>query len=97
MRENEANMKSQQKPWQRIQGKVAVSEDQMELRFGDVNKEDDWSKWPVVARVSAPEAQLFRVAFLIKGKTPCDAKMIRAVEKELTFYLVEKGEEDPWA
>lgn len=68
----------------------------MDLRFGDINKENDWSKWPLVARVSGPEAKTFRVEFLIEAKTPIEAEMIRAIEEQLTFYLVEKGEKDPW-
>ncbi len=68
----------------------------MELRFGNVNEQGDWSKWPVVACVSAPEAHVFRAEFLIEGRTLPEAEMINAVEKELTFYLVGKGEADPW-
>jgi hypothetical protein len=90
-------MKSKQRPWRWIKGKVAVSVDHMELRYGDARKEGDWFSWPVVARVSAPESQVFKVEFLIEGKTRAKAKMIHAIEKELNFYLVEKGEKDPWA
>jgi hypothetical protein len=39
---------------------------------------------------------VFRVEFLMEGKKPAEAKMIHAAEDQLTFYLVEKGEEDPW-
>ena len=90
-------MKSKQKPWKWIRGEVTLAEEHMDLRFGDIRKEDDWSKWALVARVSAPVTQVFRVEFLIQGKTSVEAEMIRAVEEQLTFYLVEKGEEDPWA
>ena len=93
----EMGMKSKQRAWQWIKGKVAVSEDHMELRYGDSNKENDWAQWPGVARVASPKDGIFRVEILIKGKTPLERKMIREARKELNFYLKAKGEEDPWA
>lgn len=48
-----------------------------------------------VARVAPPITHMFNVEFLI-DETTFNMPMIKSVKKELGFYLVEKGEADPW-
>lgn len=67
----------------------------MELRYGDLNhqKPDDFVS---VAVVSPPSKFTFVVQFLVDYDSGLNKDMVEAVRKELDFYLVEKGEHDPW-
>ncbi|MDD5434518.1 MAG: cell division FtsA domain-containing protein [Nitrospira sp.] len=49
-----------------------------------------------VAIVGTPEGNVFPVQFLINNSHPDYAEVIKKVRSELDFYLVEKGEPDPW-
>ncbi len=52
-----------------------------------------------VARLAPAKGHVFVVQFIYKGD-PNAAKtknILNAVKKELDFYLIELGEEDPWA
>lgn len=80
--------------WAWTEGAVDTRSDHLELRYGSVN-ESDWDRWLAVARVGSPVARTFPVEWLLSSKVHREA--VRAVRKELDFYLVEKGEEDPWA
>lgn len=47
----------------------------------------------VVAVVAPPEGNTFAVEFLVKDASEV---VLEDVRRELDFYLVEKGERDPW-
>jgi hypothetical protein len=47
--------------------------------------------------VGAPSGEVFPVQFLLGGASPAEQKMVQDAKDELTFYLAEKGEKDPWA
>jgi len=70
--------------------------DHFELRYGSV-ADSDWKQWVLVARVGGPIKKVFAVHFLIDRANPAHAQEIGAVVSELDFYLVTKGETNPWA
>ncbi len=79
--------------WEWKEGKVDRSAPHMKLFYGD------WGESALpVALVAEPVGQSFAVEFL---QVPELAQgeyepLKQAVIKELTFYLVDKGEKDPW-
>ena len=81
--------------WRCIRGSVNRLEEHIEIRYGSV-EDSGWDKWIPVAIVSAPEKHSFLVEFLIPEDSPENKEVMRAVKKELDFYLGEKGEENPW-
>jgi len=40
---------------------------------------------------------MYIVEFVISPERSYEDEMIKAVKKELDFFLIEKGEENPWA
>ena len=82
--------------WRWITGKVDTYKEHVKIRYGDTNK-SCWDDFITVALLSPPEDQTYTVEFLVAPEVPYEAKMINAVKKELDFFLIEKGEEDPWA
>jgi hypothetical protein len=80
--------------WAWTERVVDIRSDHLELRYGSANQTDR-NAWVAVVRVGPPVARTFPVEWLLSLKAHREA--VRSVRKELDFYLVEKGEEDPWA
>ncbi len=76
------------------EGPVDKKEEHLELVCGGFRG----SKGCVsVALVSAPKNSLCSVQLLIGASDEQNSKMLDSVRKELDFYLIEKGEANPWA
>jgi hypothetical protein len=85
--------KSESTQWEWKEGKVDRSSPHMKLFVGE------WGESALpVALVAKPVGNSFAVEFLeIPAIDQSEAERIKqAVTQELTFYLVEKGEPDPW-
>jgi len=83
-------------PWKWIEGVVDKKEEHVEITYGDFSKDE---KLIPIALVAPGEDHVFIVQFIYKGD-PHDKKMrsiLKEVTHQLDFFLVEKGEEDPWA
>ena len=85
------------KGWAWRVGSVDRTTEHFELRYGSSDKAG-WDDWLPVALVGPPSERVFVVEFLIEEKlAPQHPKIIRQVQEELDFYLVNLGERDPWA
>ncbi len=82
--------------WQWREDAVDPEHDHFELRYGSAEN-SGWDAWLAVALVGRPTRNVFPVEFLIDRSGRPKAHVIRDVTRELDFYLVEKGEADPWA
>jgi hypothetical protein len=92
--------------WTWSEGVVDTNEDHFELTYGDVRSDDS----PIlVALIGHGEGRTFLVQFLDLPKSQQkylfaaanepnreQLKILERVKSELDFYLVEKGEPDPW-
>jgi hypothetical protein len=78
--------------WKWREGKVDPAVPHMELYCGD------WGSALQVALVAEPVDGTFIVEFpqIPQLDTTEYERIKQAVTKELTYYLVEKGEQDPW-
>jgi hypothetical protein len=74
---------------------VSTLGEHIEIRYGDAAS-SGYEAWTPVALVGRPEGSVFPVRWL---RAPSDvaAEVIADVRRELDFYLVDKGERDPWA
>jgi len=82
-------------PWHWSEGPVDPSDEHIELRYGSA-RDGGWASWLPVARISPPVDNRFHVRLLLPPDHP-DYQAIRdAMKQELDFYLLEKGEPDPW-
>lgn len=81
--------------WQWRESPVDRATAHFELRHGSSEK-GEWDTWLPVALVGPACNDVFPVQFLIDGKGEKNADIVRDVTRELTFYLVEKMERDPW-
>ncbi len=72
--------------WKWIKGRVDITQDHFELSYG----EDPTA----VALVGRGEQGTFVFQFLESHR--CDAKCLKAVTRDVNFYLCEKKEKDPW-
>lgn len=52
--------------------------------------------WIPIALVGPPAAGVVDVEFLVESDRPAFAEAVEAVEKEIQYYLVDKGDADPW-
>jgi GNAT superfamily N-acetyltransferase len=89
-------MKQEKHIWRWTEGKVNTTEEHIKIYYGNA-PHLDWTHLPIIALLSPPIEKKFIVEFLLDAKTPEEQDMIREVHRELDFYLVEKGEENPWA
>jgi hypothetical protein len=80
--------------WQ--QGPVDRTKEHFELRYGSAEG-SDWNEWIPVALIGPPKARVVNVQFLVEPSEPKNAEAVGDVEKEIQFYLIEKGEPDPWS
>jgi len=78
------------------QSSVDRTREYFELRHGSTD-EGGWADWLPVALVGQESGGEFIVEFLVGVGDPSKAAAIGDVRRELDFYLVEKGEADPWA
>jgi hypothetical protein len=79
--------------WQ--EGEVDGTREHFELRYGSA-EESDWSKWIDIALVAPPESGIVNVHFLVDRRDERNTEAIGYAIKEIKFYLIEKGERDPW-
>lgn len=82
--------------WKWVRGPVNKAGEHVEMRYGSA-KDSGWDDWIPVALVSPPAGNTFKVEVLIPDNIPENQEIIKEVENELNFYLVEKGEKNPWA
>jgi len=80
--------------WQ--EGPVTRTKEHFELRYGSA-RDSGWNEWMPIAMIGLPEGRIVKVQFLVEPSEPKYAKAVREVKKEIQFYLIEKGEPDPWA
>ena len=88
-------MKSDSQPWKWSEGPVNRLSDHFEVRYEDESSAGP-DEWTPVALVGHSANRAFNVEFLVDRADPTHAAMLKAVEKELNFYLVEKREPNPW-
>jgi hypothetical protein len=81
--------------WRWEEGSVDRTREHLAIVYGDVNTQDP-KEWIPVALVSAPKGTTFSVQFLIESSEGKNREVLDEVRRELDFYLVEKGEPDPW-
>jgi len=89
-------MKQEQSPWRWQEGVVDSQKKHIELRYGDAGT-SNYEDWQPIARIGKTKQNIFIVEWLITPDTPEHQSMIAKTRNELDFYLVEKGEPDPWA
>jgi hypothetical protein len=65
------------------------------LSYGHASKVP-YESWIRVALVGPPENRVFPVTWVIEGRRREQERVLDAARRELGFYLVEKGEENPW-
>jgi hypothetical protein len=82
-------------PWAWGERIVDPAEEHFEVRYGSADS-SDWSSWVLIARVGRPINRVFGVQFFNDSATPRSVAMTDAVIADLDFYLVTKGEPDPW-
>ncbi|MGE3345211.1 MAG: VRR-NUC domain-containing protein [Vicinamibacterales bacterium] len=77
-------------------GPIDRTQQHFELRYGSVDN-GGWDDWIPVALVARGEPDSFLVETLLDSRAGHNREALEAVQRELDFYLVEKGEPDPWA
>ena len=82
--------------WSWRQGTVDRTGEHFELRYGSADG-SGWDEWVPVALVGPPTNQVFDVQFLVDQANGSQAQVVGPLIKELDFYLVEKGEPNPWS
>jgi hypothetical protein len=75
---------------------VDREEELLELRYGNAGDEP-YERWLPVALVGKPKKYVFPVSWLTDSTNPVDQKAVAAAREDLTYYLLKKGEPDPWA
>jgi hypothetical protein len=80
--------------WQ--EGRVDLAKQHFELRYGPA--EDGWTEdgWIPVALIGPPKNRIVNVQFLVDPSDPNNAETVNDVKREIQFYLIDKGETDPW-
>jgi hypothetical protein len=89
-------MKKDRIPWRWVEGQVDPLSEHIELSYGDAVK-SDYASWRPLVLVGRPKNNTFPVTWIATPETPDELSMIAAARKELDFYLVEVGGENPWA
>ncbi len=82
--------------WSWLEGEVDTSKEYIELRYGRI-EEGAYEDWMPIAYIAAPKENIFRVQFLIEESDKQLKLTLEAAKRELNFYLVDKGEPDPWS
>jgi hypothetical protein len=81
--------------WSWREGTVDRTSNHFELRYGSAD-DSGWDGWVPVALVGPAVNGVFDVQFLIDQANESQAQPVRALIKELDFYLIELNERDPW-
>ena len=81
--------------WHWHPASVGGNRDHFELRYGQ--PESPANSWKPIALIGRPTQGMFPVEFFVDSTSETYSSAISAVIRELDFYLVEKGERDPWA
>ena len=89
-------MKDERPHWRWEEGVVDQIEEHIELHHGNA-AEIPCGDWQPIARISKPKDHLFIVEWLIKEDSLANQAVLAHARRELTFYLVEKEEPNPWA
>jgi hypothetical protein len=76
--------------WQK--GPVDRTEEHFELRYGSATDSD----WIPAAVVGPPIAGIVNVQFLVEPEDPRNSEVVSDVAREIEFYLIDKGEPNPW-
>lgn len=80
--------------WQK--GPVDCTKEHFELRYGSA-EDSGWSEWTPVAVVGPPVAGMVNVQVLVDADDPGNADVVIDVARQIQFYLIDKGEPNPWA
>ena len=88
-------MNSDSQQWNCSKGSVDRQSDHFEIRYGDASNAGP-DQWLSVALVGRSADGTLNVEFLIDRSDPENSATVKAVEKELNFYIVEKRERHPW-
>ena len=89
-------MKNTQPEWQWEEGEVDERKEHIELRYGKAG-ETPYENWMPIARIAKLTNNIFAVEWLLKQDSSEHQIILNDARHELDFYLVEKGEPDPWA
>ena len=81
--------------WSWAEGKVDTDEEHFELRYGSV-EDGVWDAWTTAAYIAPAKKQTFYVKFVIEANNEENKTIIEAVKKQLSFYLTELNNPDPW-
>ena len=68
----------------------------IEIRYGDLDDVGSQGIVPVVRVALGDRAGTFVVEYLVVDGSEQEKHMLDEVRREMEFYLVEKGEHDPW-
>lgn len=76
-------------------GNVDRSKEHFELRYGD-RQLCPWDDMLPVARLGRIQEDVVAIEYLIDQRLADNQKVIEAVDREITYYIIEKGEQNPW-
>jgi hypothetical protein len=88
-------MKNIQSEWRWEQGEVDEQQAYIELRHGNAGT-TSYANWTPIALLAKPKGHVFKVKWLVQQVSADYKSMLADVGESLNFYLVEKGESDPW-
>jgi len=78
-----------------LSGIVNRDDEHIELLYGDANNLDP-EDFIQVALVAPGPGKDFTVQYTIVADNADARRMVKEVQKELRYYLIELGERDPW-
>jgi len=81
--------------WQWQEDFVDPDKEHIEIRYGDASQSGYYDCLPI-ALIGRPKGHVFPVRWLVQADTTEHVRAIQKTRWQLTFYLVEKGERDPW-
>ncbi len=79
------------------EGIVDTTIEHIEILYGDFEKHGEEGLVPVARLSPGGGKHSFVVEFLVKAGQPNTTEMLEKSRSQLDFFLVEKGEPDPWA
>jgi hypothetical protein len=77
------------------EGIVDDQKEHIDLRCGDAEK-TSYEEWIPIARISKPKHHVFLVEWILIPDSPNNQIINGKARKDIDYYLVEKGEDDPW-
>jgi hypothetical protein len=75
---------------------VDRTKEHLELRYGSA-EDHGWDEWTPVAVIGPPADGAVKVQFLVDRSDPSNADAVSYAAREIQFYLIDKGEPNPWA